>query len=177
MWWPNVALTYFVVFAAGVAYGAAVGASVGLLAMVATNLLLTGLHPVLLVNSPAMALLGALGGWLSRFVDFGQRGEGGALAAGVAALAGALATVLFSVAADLASWALFLAPSGASTATLRVLVLAGLAFNAVPALVNVALFAGALAPTLRALRAAGLLPAPPAQAPPEATPSTAAPPP
>lgn len=161
VWWPNVALTYFVVFAAGVAFGAVVGGLVGLLSMLATNVLLTGFHPVLLVNTPAMALLGVAGGLLGRAVDFGQRGGGGPVARAAAALAGVVGVVVFSVASDAASFALFLGPAGAPPSAFRALLVAGLAFNAIPAAVNGVVFATALQPSLAAARAAGLLAAPP----------------
>ncbi|MHB8605510.1 MAG: hypothetical protein ACYDCK_09670 [Thermoplasmatota archaeon] len=163
---PNVKLTYFVVFVAGLAFGPAVGALAGALGMVASDVMLSAFDPVLVVNSSAMAALGALGGLLRRAVDFGQRGEGagaagrsrardgrGFVAVTLAALAGVLGTVVFSVLADTLDWALF---AHAGRAAWEARVLSGLAFNAIPAAFNGVVFAIATAPTLRALRKAGL---------------------
>jgi len=160
LWAPNVALTYLVVFLAGVGYGVRFGALVGLLAMLITNFLLTGLHPVLLVNSPAMALLGAAGGLLGRVVNFGQlKDEPPVFAAGLAAFTGFTATLLFSVATDTTQYLLFsYLPTGIwAPGYLGLLVGQGLLFNAIPAVVNAALFAVGAYPVLRALRQAGYL--------------------
>lgn len=153
---PNISLTYAVVFVAGLVFGKRVGALAGLLGMAFTDLLLTGLHLVSFANAPAMALVGVMGGLL-RGVDFTGRTRGDRWAGRLlAASCGLAATVLFSVAADLATWALVPDFRGTPGA-LRTLVLAGLAFNAVPAAVNAALFAAAVGPVAAAARAAGAL--------------------
>ncbi|MEK6986061.1 MAG: hypothetical protein AABX89_06740 [Candidatus Thermoplasmatota archaeon] len=146
---PNIALTYLVVFLAGILFGARAGALVAILSMGFSNLLLTGLLPAPFVNLPAMALLGVLGGLL-RGVPWGESRT----AARVAATAiGIAATLLFSVATDVGSW--FLLPELRNQqGTLVPLIAAGLAFNALPAAVNGALFAVAVPATVRALRVA-----------------------
>jgi uncharacterized membrane protein len=170
---PNVAFTYVVVFVGGILFGARVGAVAGLLAMGLSDLLLTGLQPTPFVNAPAMALLGLLGGAL-RGLDWASRRPSQAWANRLlGAAVGAGATMLFSFAADLLSWAV-VPEYRTQPGTLRVLVAAGLAFNVVPAIANAVLFAVATGPTVRAWRAAqGIRPggAPPTPAPPPATPA------
>ena len=156
---PNVSLTYVVVFVAGLAFGARVGALAGLLGMAITNLLLTGLYLVPFANAPAMALVGVLGGALRR-VRFDGDGEGVRRAdawAGrlLAASCGIVATLLFSAAADVATWAM-VAEYRETPGALRGLLLLGLAFNVLPAAVNAVLFAAAVGPVTSALRQAGV---------------------
>ena len=155
---PNVALTYVIAFLGGIIFGPWVAAAGAALAMLMTDFLLTGLYPGSLVNAPAMALLGLAGGAFRR-VDFA-----GAAGRALAASCGIAATLAFSVAADSLTWALVLRGAPGAWAPI---VLAGLAFNALPALANGALFALTVAPTRRAFDAlrAG---APAAQAPTEA---------
>lgn len=171
---PNVALTYVVVFVGGVLFGAWVGAAGGALAMLVTDLALTGLYPPGLVNVPAMALLGLLGGALRR-VDWS--GSPGAVLAGAVGIA---ATFAFSVASDAATWLLLYADRPAALAPL---VLVGLAFNVLPALVNGALFATGVGPCVRAFAAwrgarppAPATPEPAPRAPREPDPSSSLPP-
>ena len=146
---PNVALTYVVAFLGGVLFGPRVAAAGAFLGMALTDFLLTGLYLPGFVNAPAMALLALLGGALRRVE----------LDPALAAAVGIFATFLFSAAADALTWLLLYqdAPQ-----LLAPLVLAGLAFNVVPALVNGALFAAGVGPTVRAFRAwqAQALPAP-----------------
>ena len=158
---PNVALTYAVVFLGGLLWGPLVGAAGGALAMLLTDVLLTGLYPPGLVNVPAMALLGLAGGALRR-VDWS-----GAAGAMLAASAGLVATLVFSVAADAATWLLLYRDAPAALAPL---VMLGLAFNVVPALANAALFALSVGPCVRAheaLRRASRPPPSPAAPAPE----------
>jgi hypothetical protein len=152
---PNVSLVYAVVFVAGLAFGARVGALAGLLGMAITNLLLTGFYLVPFANAPAMALVGVMGGLL-RAVDFGGRTASDRWAGRfLAAACGIAATALFSVAADLATWAMVPEFRG-TPGTLRTLVLAGLAFNVLAASVNAVLFAATVGPVSLAARQAGL---------------------
>lgn len=145
---PNVSLTYVFVFVGGVAFGARVGFWAGLWSMALTDFLLSGLLVSAYANAPAMALVGATGGWLGR----ARALDGDAGGRAVAASAGILATFLFSVLSDVLTWAL-VPEFRVSLALLQVRILAGLAFNAVPALTNAALFAVAVAPVQRAFRA------------------------
>ena len=153
---PNVSLVYVVVFCGGLLFGARVGVLAGLLSMVLTDLAISGLAPQAFANAPAMALLGLLGGAL-RGVDFsgtrpGDRWAGRMLAA----TCGLLATLLFSVAADALTW-LVVPDFRHDPDALRVLVAAGLAFNAIPAVANAVLFAAAVGPVSAAARQAGAL--------------------
>jgi hypothetical protein len=151
---PNVALTYAVVFLGGLVYGAGAGMAGGALAMLLTDFMLTGLFPPGFVNVPAMALLALLGAGMRRFDFVGgsrvERATGLALAASL----GVACTLLFSVAADSLTWLLLYADAPAAWAPL---VLAGLAFNVVPAFVNGVLFAASIPPTVKAYRAMGRL--------------------
>jgi len=161
--WPGVSLSYFVLFIAGVAYGPIVGLLVGLLERVSTDVLLSGLNPVFLTMAPVEAMLGLLAGLAGRLVNWGQRGrEPIAFASVLAAWAGAMMTILFSVAADTINWLAVrtllprLDPEAAQMGWVA-LVARGLVFN-VPSLVfNAALFAAAAYPTLLALRRSGVL--------------------
>lgn len=139
---PNIALTYVFVFIGGLLYGARLGAAAAAVAMAGTNLLLSGLAPTSFVNVPAMALVGLLGG-VCKSIDFSGRNR--ALAAAI----GFLATMLFSVAADTFAWAVIPEFRG-SAELLQVRVVAGLAFNLVPAVVNGALFAAVAGPAQQA---------------------------
>jgi hypothetical protein len=153
---PNVSLVYAVVFVAGLVFGIRVGAAAGLLGMAITNLLLTGLYLVPFANAPAMALVGVLGGSLRR-VDFEGRTRADRWAGRlIAASCGIAATALFSVASDVATWAVV--PEFRDTpGSLRALVLFGLAFNVLAAAVNAVLFAAAVGPVSAAARHAGVL--------------------
>lgn len=166
---PNVALTYVVVFLGGLLFGPLVGAAGGALGMLATDLILTGVYPAGLVNVPAMALLGLLGGACRALPFDGKTRAERATGAMIAASLGILATLAFSVAADTATWLLVLRDEPEAW---RGLVLAGLAFNAIPALLNGALFAAAVRPTVAAWRARTPR-AMPREAPPTAPESTA----
>lgn len=159
---PNVALTYVVVFLGGLLYGAWAGMAGGALGMLVTDLLLTGVYPLGLVNAPAMALLALLGAAM-RGVDFlgGSRAER-ATGLVLAACAGIVCTLVFSVAADSLTWLLVYSGEPAAWAPL---VLAGLAFNLLPALANAVLFSASVAPVLRAHRALAVAEAPAVLAP------------
>ena len=147
---PNVALSYAVAFLGGLAYGPLAAAAGAALGMAVTDLMLTGLYPLGFVNVPAMALL-ALAGAALRRVDWDGATRADRAAGRVFAFAaGAAGTLLFSVASDTATW-LVVAPG--SLAAWRVLVVAGLAFNLVPAVVNGVLFAASVSPVARAFRA------------------------
>lgn len=140
---PNVALTYVVVFSGGLAFGTRVGAAAGAWSMLLSDLAISGLAPTSFVNVPAMALVGALGGWSAGF-DFSSR-----FGATVAATIGVVATMLFSTLSDLASWAI-VPEFRASPGLLAIRLVAGWAFNVVPAIANGVLFALAAAPVQRA---------------------------
>lgn len=149
---PNVALTYVLVFLGGLVFGARVGFWAGLWSMVLTNLLVSGLEPTSFVNAPAMALLGLAGGLL-RGVDLSGAGVVERwLGRAFAAWFGFVGTLLFSVASDALSW-LVVPEFRGDVDLLRLRVLAGVAFNVVPALFNAVLFGLAVVPVHRAFRA------------------------
>lgn len=137
---PNVALTYVVAFLGGILYGPRVAAAGAFVGMAITDLFLTGLYPGGFVNAPAMALL-ALAGGAMRGVRFD---------AALAAALGIACTFMFSVAADTLTWTMLYASEPAAWVPL---VVAGLVFNVIPALVNGALFAASVGPTQRAFAA------------------------
>lgn len=141
---PNVALTYVVVFAGGVAFGARVGAWSGAWSMALSDLMLSGLAPAPFANVPAMALLGAAGGLFARL--------GGQDARTWAAVAGIVGTLLFSMLSDVFTW-LLVAEFRTSLALLWIRVAAGLVFNVVPAAANGVLFALVVGPVARAFAA------------------------
>lgn len=147
---PNISLTYVVVFAGGLLFGSRLGATAGALAMTLTNLLLTGAYLPSFANVPAMAFIGLLGGLLQT-LDMTQDHWLGRLTAGAI---GFVTTLAFSALADGATWLLVPEFRG-DTAALRILLTAGIAFNAIPAAVNAALFALAVAPLSRAAQAVG----------------------
>lgn len=153
---PNVSLAYVVVFAGGLLFGPRLGALAGALSMLLTDFLLTGLYVVPLANVPAMALVGVLGGLL-RPLDLGNDAW---LARLTAAALGFVATLAFSVAADLGTW-LLVAEFRATPGALQALLVAGLAFNLIPAVVNAVLFFSAIAPLARAAQAVGWATVPP----------------
>ncbi|MGB1586851.1 MAG: hypothetical protein ACPHID_07395 [Thermoplasmatota archaeon] len=139
---PNVALTYAVVFLGGVLFGGRVGFWAGFWAMALTDLALTGLAPTSFVNAPAMGVLGLLGGWSQ------QLGADRWTQAWAAAL-GIVGTFLFSALTDVATW-LMVPEFRTTVGWLQVRILAGLAFNVVPAVTNAVLFAAAILPIQRA---------------------------
>lgn len=145
---PNVSLAFALVFAGGVVFGARVGAWAGAWSMLLTDLMFSGLAPTALVNVPAMALVGAVGGIFSRLELTADRVS----VAAWAGVAGVVSTLLFSVAADSAE--VLIIPEFRSTPGFwRLRVFAGLVFNAVPAILNGVLFAAVVGPVARAMAA------------------------
>lgn len=163
VWIPNVSLSYLALAVAGLCYGVRVGAAVGLLGRLGSDLLLSGLNPVLLpmtlVETGFGALFGGIGhavdvprvlsraSWWNRLILFD-------LGIGV--------TLGYSVASDSVTWVFYNwiladAPDAARGTLWVTLVLLGLAFNVLPSLVNGFLFAAALPPIFRGLAASSLL--------------------
>lgn len=162
VWAPNYALTYFVVFLAGILDGKRAGAAVGLIAMTTTNLLFSGLHPVLLASGIAMALLGVLGGLVGPYLKQAPKDMiDRALRGTLLATCGIFGTLLFSVTSDLLGFVTMfvLTPEGQiiGERALVPLVGMGLVFNLGPALMNAALFAFVTPALLVAMRQAGHL--------------------
>lgn len=156
---PNLKPTFAIVFLGGFLFGPIVGAASAVLAMAFTDLLLTGLSPAPFANVPAMALVGAMGGLLR-----GWERTAPATLRAAAAACGILATAVFSLSADILTW--LIVPEFRTTpGALAALVWAGLAFNVVPAAANAMLFAVAVGPVARAVRAAGLAPPVPSRSP------------
>lgn len=148
---PNVALSYVVAFLGGVLFGPLVAAAGAFAGMALTDLLLTGLYPGGFVNAPAMALLALLGGALRAYPFDGASRAHRVAGAAMAAAVGVLGTFAFSLASDALTWLLLYA---ARPEALAPMILAGLAFNVIPALANGALFALSVGPTVRAFRVA-----------------------
>jgi hypothetical protein len=146
----NVKPTYAVVFLGGLLFGSRVGAAAGAIAMLATDLLLSGLMLSPLVNVPAMALLGGLGGALRR-LDW--TGRAAPLLSG---LVGFYATMLFSVASDALTW-LVLPTLWPIPGSLGLRILLGLQFNVIPAIANGLIFAVAAPAAVRAWEAVAAL--------------------
>lgn len=171
---PNVALTYVVVFLGGLLFGPFVAAGGAALAMLLTDFALTGLYPAAFVNVPAMMLVGIAGGLLRGFDFVGGSRTDRIAGAAFAAFFGLALTLLFSVATDALTWALLYRNEPAA---LGPLVLAGLAFNAIPAVLNALVFGASVQPTVRAFAAATRMrtpqPAPRAQARPSPEPDAA----
>ncbi len=149
---PNVALTYVVVFLGGLVFGGRVGFWAGFWAMALTDLLLSGLAPSAFVNAPAMGLLGLAGGVLRGRDLSGASSSDRAAGRLFAAAAGFAGTLLFSAATDALTWLLVPEFRGGLD-VLAALVLAGLAFNVVPAVSNAVLFWLAVVPVHAAFRA------------------------
>lgn len=146
---PNVKLTFVVVFLGGVLYGPLVGAMGGIIGMALTDMLFSGLYPLAFVNAPAMALVGLAGATLRR-VDWEGDGRIERWAGlSFAFAAGVIGTLIFSVASDSLTW-LVVAPT--SRAAWIALVIAGLAFNVIPAIANGMLFALSVRPVVGAFR-------------------------
>lgn len=161
VWAPNVTPTYLVVLVAGIALGPLAGALTGALAMVGSDLMLSGPHPVLVADALAMGLLGFAGGLL-RGRDLGQSGDHRLWAVAAAGALGAGAVLLYSLLNDTVTFLLLygLAEGIWDPAAWAGLASLGLAFNALPAAAAAVLFAAALPPTLHALARAGLLESP-----------------
>lgn len=151
---PNVALTFFVVAVAALAYGPRFGAAVGGLAMLVTNAMLSGLAPGPLLATGVVAAMGAGLGALRPLRFPGPRRTLAGMAA--AALLGAGLQLAFSVAVDALSWLVFTGGAAATLPLLYASLAGGLVFNVPAAVFQAALFAGALQPVVHALRAAGL---------------------
>lgn len=160
LWAPNYALTYFVVFFAGVLLGPLSGIAVGAVSMTATNLLLSGLHPVLLANALAMGSIGALGGILrGLFLVPPVTRLDRVYQWTIAGAAGLFGTFLFSLLGDLMGFLLqfVVTPEGSTVGTTALvpMLLLGLVFNLGPALLNMVLFASATPVLLATLRKSG----------------------
>lgn len=174
VWLPNVSLSLLVLAVAGVAYGARVGSAVGFLGRLGSDLLISGLNPIVfpmvLVETAIGFVIGIMGhrfdlqrvfmraNWWTRLVLFD---------------AGLFLTFGYSVASDSVTWVFYNlilhdAPDAATGQLWTTLVIMGLVFNIVPAILHGILFAASLPPILRGLDAASLLPEPKPSPPPAA---------
>ncbi len=165
LWFPNGSPIYFIIFIAGAAFGARIGATSGALAMVLTDLLLSAVHPIVFANAFGMAVVGVAGAGAARVMDLGQHARGTRgdrfVASAFAGGLGLTATLAFSVFTDAATWLVFDVPSGAGTfPVLAAITLAGIVFTIPSAVANTALFAVATWPPLRALARADLIHSP-----------------
>lgn len=179
--WPGVSLSYLVLFVAAIGFGPRIGAGVGLLGRVTSDLLVSGLNPILVPMALVDVTLALLLGLQRRGVNLGQRGPARGLHVRATLLFAALAfTVAYSVLADTFTWLFYNAllpdaPDAARQALWGTLVLMGLVFNVPAVLFNMVLIPSAVPPVLRNLYEAGLLPEDAAAEPPGATPSPSAP--
>lgn len=160
---PNVSLSYFVLFIAGVAYGPRVGFMVGILSRTAADLVLSG--PTLLAVPWVLGegIIGFGCGISGMAINFGQRGPHAMrYAAALAATAGWMMTAAYSVTLDTTIW-LFIRYLGAGFGGLdyalpwTTVIVAGLLFNVGAMVFNAILFGVAAYPVLSALRSAGLV--------------------
>jgi hypothetical protein len=149
---PNISLVHVVVFVGGLVFGTRIAMLAAMFAMIISNLLLSGFVPTSFVNVPAMMVVGLIGGTL-RQVKFNDR-PGRVLAF----IVGLVATLAFSIVADVSEWLLVPEFRG-DVAYLQVRILAGLAFNVIPAFVHGALFALVAGPVQRAFTSGRTTPA------------------
>ncbi|MHB8633206.1 MAG: hypothetical protein ACYDBQ_04455 [Thermoplasmatota archaeon] len=147
---PNVKLSYVVLFVAGIVFGPGAAFVAGLVGLSLSDFLLTGLDPLPYLQAFAVAWIGLLGGWMRPWSrHFGSHAWTVALAA-----IGVAATLAFSVLSDLIGFAA--SPElAAHPSLLGVVIGSGLVFNLVPAAANGALFAVAVAPSVRRIEGAG----------------------
>lgn len=168
---PGISFSFLVVFLAGIAFGVRTGATVGFLGRFASDLLISGLNPILVPMALVEATLGALSGLLGRHFSLGQWGPVSPWAARSNLFSfGVFYPVAFSLLADTYTWLFYHAqapglPDAHPGLAWATLVLNGLAFNVPAVAFNAALFPLAVPTLLRTLRRTGLVsgsPAPPA---------------
>lgn len=160
---PGISFSFLVVFLAGVAFGVRTGATVGFLGRLGSDLLISGLNPILVPMALVEATLGALAGLLGRHFNLGQWGPVSPWTARSNLFSfGVFYPVAFSVLSDTYTWFFYhaLAPGlpdahpGLAWATL---VLNGLVFNVPAVAFNAALFPIVVPKLLRTMRRTGLV--------------------
>jgi hypothetical protein len=163
VWIPNVSLSYLALAVAGLAYGVRAGAAVGFLGRLGSDLLISGLNPILFPMTLVETLFGAGFGLLGFFIDV-PRFLGGTnwWTRLILFDVGVTVTLAYSVASDSVTWLFYNviltdAPDAARGTLWTTLVFLGLAFSVVPAIVHGILFAAALPPIFRGLDASSLL--------------------
>ena len=163
VWLPNVSLSYLALAVAGLAYGVRTGAAVGFLGRLGSDILISGLNPILVPMTIVETMFGAAFGiigttfdattflsratWWTRLILFDL---------------GIVVTLAYSVAADSATWVYYNllltdAPDAARGTLWTTLVVMGLVFSVIPAILNGVLFAAGLPPIFRGLEASALL--------------------
>lgn len=163
VWIPNVSLSFLVLAVAGLAYGMRTGAAVGFLGRLGSDLLISGVNPVLLPMTFVETLFGLGFGIMGRFVDVPRSFARVTWWTRIILFdVGVAVTIAYSIVSDSVSWVFYNwilsdAPDAARGTLWTTLVLLGLAFNVVPALVHGVLFAAALPPIFRGLEASSLL--------------------
>ncbi len=163
VWIPNVSLSFLVLAVAGLAYGIRTGAAVGFLGRLGSDLLISGVNPILLPMTFVETLFGLAFGIVGHFVDVPRFFARVTWWTRIILFdLGLAVTILYSIVADSVSWVFYNwiladAPDAARGTLWTTLVLLGLAFNVVPALLHGLLYAAALPPIFRGLEASSLL--------------------
>ena len=163
VWIPNVSLSFLALAVAGLAYGVRTGAMVGFLGRLGSDLLISGLNPILFPMTLVETLFGAAFGLAGRFVDVANMMARATWWTRMLLFdLGIVVTLAYSVVSDSVSWMFYNlvlvdAPDAARGVLWTTLVLMGLVFNVVPAIVHGVLFAAALPPIFRGLEASSLL--------------------
>lgn len=163
VWVPNISLSFLALAVAGFAYGVRAGAMVGFLGRLGSDLLISGLNPILLPMTLVETLFGAAFGLAGRSIDmprfFSRPTWWNRM---ILFDVGLIVTLAYSIVADSVSWIFYNlllsdAPDAARGVLWTTLVLLGLVFNVIPAIIHGLLFAAALPPIFRGLEASSLL--------------------
>ena len=149
IWWPNVMLSYMVVAVVAIAYRPMLGALVGALAMLLTDMLV-GFTPISLFTIPGLAIFGFACGILGRTAGLHHRGWGLNKIV-MASLLGSCMVIAYSLFTDIGSTIFFIGGGGDFLIKYLAVATAGLLFNLPMILVNGALFGFVLRPVLEAI--------------------------
>lgn len=150
---PGVSLIYLVIVISGIAYGFSIGACVGFLSMLISDIIV-GFNPIDLWVVIAMSLIGAFSGILSK-INFGQLYDTNSFYNRVfLGFYGVLIVIFFSLFTDMGWWFLWFPHTWNAYVTVA---LTGLAFNVPSMIFNAVLFGIVIPPVLIALRKAGLI--------------------
>jgi uncharacterized membrane protein len=164
--YPGISFSYLVLFVAAFGFGPRMGATVGLVGRMTSDLIISGLHQVFIPMALVDLTIGFGLGLVGLGVDAGQRGSRQRLRVFAILLFSALVvTVAYSVLADTYTWLYFNflvaeAPDATQNAVWATVVLMGLVFNVPAVLFNMVLIPSTLPAILRNLYEAGLLPEP-----------------
>lgn len=163
VWLPNVSLSFLALAVAGLAYGVRTGAAVGFLGRLGSDLLISGFNPILFPMTIVESLVGAGFGLAAHAVDVRAMMLNATWWTRMLLFdLGLIVTLTYSVAADSMSWIFYNliltgAPDAARGVLWTTLVLMGLVFNVIPAIIHGLVFATVLPPLFRGLDASSLL--------------------